>query len=125
VQAREQLAVRGVVQTGITRLRHNTNVSAKIILADRPTATRPGLNALDASLLGGEITEHNGFNCTQLTTPCITDKVGVIGIVRDARQTLYANLVLGIGRVGGRAPGDNLVRVTAGGLEVTRYPAED
>jgi hypothetical protein len=125
VEAREQLAVRGVVQTGITRLRHNTNVSAKIILADRPTATRPGLNALDASLLGGEITEHNGFNCTQLTTPCITDKVGVIGIVRDARQTLYANLVLGIGRVGGRAPGDNLVRVTAGGLEVTRYPAED
>jgi hypothetical protein len=125
VQAREQLAVRGVVQTGITRLRHNTNVSAKIILADRPTATRPGLNALDASLLGGEITENNGFNCTQLTTPCITDKVGVIGIVKDARQTLYANLVLGIGRVGGRAPGDNLVRVTAGGLEVTRYPAED
>jgi len=125
VQAREQLAVRGVVQTGITRLRHNTNVSATIILADRPTATRPGLDALDASLLGGEITEHNGFNCTQLTTPCITDKVGVIGIVRDARQTLYANLVLGIGRVGGRAPGDNLVRVLDGGLEVTRYPAED
>jgi hypothetical protein len=125
LQAREQLAVRGVVQTGITRLRHNTNVSAKVILADRPTATRPGLNALDASLLGGEITEHNGFNCTQLTTPCITDKVGVIGIVRDARQTLYANLVLGIGRVGGRAPGDNLVRVNAGGLQVTRYPAED
>ena len=125
LQAREQLAVRGVVQTGITRLRHNTNVSAKIILADTPTATRPGLNGLDASLLGGEITEHNGFNCTQLTTPCVTDKVGVIGIVRDARQTLYANLVLGIGRVGGRAPGDNLVRVTAGGLELTRYPAED
>ena len=49
----------------------------------------------------------------------------MIGILRDARQTLYANLVLGIGRVGGRAPGDNLVRVTAGGLQVTRYPAED
>ena len=125
LRAREQIAVRGIVQTGITRLRHNSNISAKVILADRPTATRPGLEALHASLLGGEITEHNGFNCTQLTTPCTTEKVGVIGIVRDARQTLYANLVLGIGRVGGRAPGDNLVRVTAGGLQVTRYPAED
>ncbi len=125
LQAREQIAARGVVQTGITRLRHNANVSAKIVLADRPTATRPGIEALDASLLGGEITEHNGFNCTQLTTPCITDKVGVIGIVEDAPETLYANLVLGIGRVGGRSPGDNLVRVTAGGLQVTRYPAED
>ena len=125
VRAREQIAVRATVQTGIVRLRHNVNVSAKVILADRPTATSPGAAALQAALLGGEITEHNGFNCTQLTTPCVTDKVGLIGIIRDAPQTLYANLVLGIGRVGGRSPGDNLVNFTAGGLQVTRYPAED
>jgi hypothetical protein len=60
-----------------------------------------------------------------MTTPCTTDKVGVIGLVEDADQTLYANLVMGIGRVGGRAPGDNLVRFLDGGLQVTRYPAED
>jgi hypothetical protein len=125
LRAREQVAVRAIVRTGIVRLRHNANVSAKVILADRPTATRPGEAALEASLLGGEITEHNGFNCTQLTTPCTTEKAGVIGLVRNASQTLYANLVMGVGRVGGRAPGDNLVRFLDGGLEVTRYPAED
>ena len=125
IRAREQIAVRGIVQSGIVRLRHNANISAKVILADRPTATSPGLDALEVSLLSGEFTEHNGFNCTQLTTPCTTDKVGVLGITKSAHQTLYANLVVGIGRVGGRSPGDNLVRMTAGGLEVTRYPAED
>jgi hypothetical protein len=125
LRAREQIAVRATVRTGIARLRHNANVSAKVILADRPTATRPGAAALEASLLGGEITEHNGFNCTQLTTPCTTEKVGVIGLVKGASQTLYANLVMGVGRVGGRAPGDNLVKFLDGGLEVTRYPAED
>lgn len=125
LEAREQLAARGVMQTGIVRLRHNTNVSARIILAETPTATHPGSISTEVALLQGELTENNGFNCTQRTTPCITDKVGVLGIVEDAPGTLYVNLVLGIGRVGGRAPGDNLVKVIAGGLELTRYPPED
>ena len=125
LRAREQIAVHAIVRTGIVRLRHNANVSAKVILADRPTATRPGAAALEASLLGGEITEHNGFNCTQLTTPCTTEKVGVLGLLKNASQPLYANLVMGVGRVGGRSPGDNLVKFLDGGLEVTRYPAED
>jgi hypothetical protein len=125
LRAREQIAIRAIVRTGIVRLRHNVNVSAKVIVADRPNATRPGVEATRVALLGGEITEHNGFNCTQITTPCTTDKVGVIGLVEDASQTLYANLVMRIGRVGGRAPGDNLVRFLDGGLQVMRYPAED
>ena len=125
LRAREQIAVHAIVRTGVVRLRHNANVSAKVILADRPTATRPGAAALEASLLGGEITEHNGFNCTQLTTPCTTEKVGVLGLLKNASQPLYANLVMGVGRVGGRSPGDNLVKFLDGGLEVTRYPAED
>ena len=125
LRAREQITAYAIVRTGIVRLRHNANVSAKVILADRPTATRPGIESLEVSLLGGEITEHNGFNCTQLTTPCTTEKVGVLGITKNASQTLYANLVVGVGRVGGRSPGDNLVRFLDGGLEVTRYPAED
>lgn len=124
LEAGEQLAARAIVQTGIVRLRHNANVSARIVLADTPTAKAPSEIAADVADLRGEITEGNGFNCTQRTTPCLTDKVGVIAIEHDAPGTLYANVVLGIGRVGGRAPGDNLVKVAAGGLEVTRYPEE-
>jgi hypothetical protein len=113
------------MKTGVVRLRHNANVSAQIILADSPTAIHPSKAIRDISLLGGEITENNGFNCTQRTTPCTTDKVGVLGIIHDAPGIVYVNVVLSIGRIGGRSPGDNLVRVTEGGLELTRYPPED
>jgi hypothetical protein len=125
LEAREQLAARAIMKTGVVRLRHNANVSAQIILADSPTAIHPSKAIRDISLLGGEITENNGFNCTQRTTPCTTDKVGVLGIIHDAPGIVYVNVVLSIGRIGGRSPGDNLVRVTEGGLELTRYPPED
>jgi len=59
-----------------------------------------------------------------LATPCVTVKAGVLKVERDYPGSLYINLVLSVGRVGGRAPGDNLVTVQDGGhLEVVRYPA--
>jgi hypothetical protein len=125
LEAREQLEARAIMKTGVVRLRHNANISGQIILADSPTAIHPSKEIGEIALLDGEITENNGFNCTQRTTPCTTDKVGVLGMIGAAPATVYVNVVLGIGRVGGRSPGDNLVRVTAGGLEVTRYPPED
>lgn len=123
LEAGEQLAALAAMETGVARLRHNANVSARIVLADFPTEVTTGELASGVATLKGEITEHNGFNCTQRTTPCTTLKVGVLEIVEDAPATLYANLVLGVGRVGGRSPGDNLVKVgSGGGLEITRYP---
>jgi hypothetical protein len=121
----EQLAARAGVTTGVRRLRHNAKINSRLILADSPLDVRAGPTSAQVGRENGEITEGNGFNCTQRTTPCTTTKAGVLEIEENAPGPLYVNLVLSISRVGGRAPGDRLVRVQeVGGLEVVRYPAE-
>jgi hypothetical protein len=120
----DQIAARGRLITGIRRLRHNVNIASRIILTDSPVSTFPLLGEGDLPRERGEITESNGFNCTQRTTPCVTVKAGVLRFQGDAPGTLYVNLVLAIGRVGGSAPGDRGVTIADGGfLAVTHYPA--
>jgi hypothetical protein len=120
----DQLAVQAGVTTDVTFLAHNVNVSSKIVLADDPFSTIPGVEGGDVARHDGEITENNGFNCTHKTTPCATVKRGVAEIRRDATIPLYVNVVVNIGRIGGE-PGASVLPITeAGGLTVTRYPAE-
>jgi hypothetical protein len=120
----EQLAVQTGVTTDVTFLAHNVNVSSKVVLADDPFSTDPGVVGAEVARLDGEITENNGFNCTHKATPCATIKRGVAEIRRDASIPLYVNVVLNIGRIGGE-PSTALLPITeAGGLGVTRYPAE-
>jgi hypothetical protein len=120
----DQLAVQAGVTTDVTFLAHNVNVSSKVVLADDPFSTAPGVVGSQVARLDGEITENNGFNCTHKTTPCATLKRGVAEIRRNAEIPLYVNVVLNIGRIGG-APSTALLPITeAGGLQVTRYPAE-
>jgi hypothetical protein len=121
----DQIAARGLLITGIRQLRHNANISTRIVLTDAPLSTIPLLGEGEMAKEGGEITENNGFNCTQRTTPCETIKAGVLRLQEGAEGPLYVNLVLSVGRVGGRAPGDNIVTVQEGGfLRVVHYPAE-
>jgi hypothetical protein len=121
----DQIAARGRLITGITQLRHNANISARIVLTDAPLSTIPLLGDGENAMELGEITENNGFNCTQRTTPCETIKAGVLRVEEVPGEPLYVNLVLSVGRVGGRAPGDNFVTVQEGGyLRVVHYPAE-
>jgi hypothetical protein len=120
----EQLAVRAGMTTGIRQLRHNAKIGARILLADGPLDRIPSVAGIQVEGENGEITENNGYNCTQRTTPCQTTKVGVLEVKDDAPGPVYVNLVLAIGRVGGSAPGDNLVTIQeAGGLSVVRFPA--
>jgi hypothetical protein len=121
----EQLAVRAGMTTGIRQLRHNAKIGSRLILADGPLDLNPSIEGIQVEGETGEITENNGYNCTQRTTPCETTKVGVLEVADDADSPLYVNLVLSVGRVGGRSPGDNLVTIQEGaGLEVVRFPAE-
>jgi hypothetical protein len=119
----EQLYARGGLTTDVTLLNHNANVSTRIILADTPLDTAPGVAALQAAPLNAEITENNGFNCTKKQTPCPSNKVGVIEIKKNADAPLYANLVLNVSGFGHAAPGTFLPIPPTGGLEITRYPA--
>ena len=75
-----------------------------MIVAETPTSIEPAGLATSSSQFGGDLTETNGFNCTQgasgFATPCTTVKAGAARITRDAvvdtagtPATLYVNLV--------------------------------
>jgi hypothetical protein len=119
----EQLYARAGLTTDVTLLNHNANVSTRIVLADSPTETDPGVVGAQVGDLKGEITENNGFNCTKKQTPCPSNKVGVLAIKKNATIPLYANLVLNVSGFGHAAPGTFLPIPPSGGIEVTRYPA--
>jgi hypothetical protein len=119
----EQLYARAGLTTDVSLLQHNANVSTRIVLADTPTGTDPGVLGSQVAELNGEITENNGFNCTRKQTPCPSNKVGVIEIKKNATAPLYANLVLNVSGFGHAPPGTFLPIPPQGGIEVTRYPA--
>lgn len=119
----EQLYVKAGLTTDVSLLNHNANVSTRIVLADTPAGTDPGVIGSEVGDLKGEITENNGFNCTKKQTPCPSNKVGVLAIKRNATVPLYANLVLNVSGFGHAAPNTFLPIPPQGGMEVTRYPA--
>jgi hypothetical protein len=126
----EQLSVDAEMETDISHLGYNARISSQLILASSRGATRTGALVERVAELGGHLTEMNGFNCTQATTPCLTEKVGVGRLIADAvnesgsRVPLFVNLVAVNNVIGGGVaqPGDE-IKITGGSLEVVRYPA--
>jgi hypothetical protein len=126
----EMLSVAGNVETSIGHLDSNVHLGSRLILAPSATATTPGAVGRAFGNPHGEISEGNGFNCTQgpsaFETPCATRKVGVQRIRRDAVDPegqpvpLYVNLVVGATATL-REPGGKFAQVTGGSLKVIRY----
>jgi hypothetical protein len=89
--------------TDISDLRFNTFVSARVIVAETPTSTESTGIAKSSTILRGDATEANGFNCTLgesgFTNPCTVVKSGATRIKQDALDvaglpaTLYLNVV--------------------------------
>jgi hypothetical protein len=126
----DQLAVNALMNTSIAHLPYVVLVKSRVILGLSPTSTGPGKAVKQATDPPGEITEGNGFNCTQREPQCVTNKVGVITLTRNPKDDagdpipLYANLILNTAKPGDTAPaGDTLQILPGGGLAVTRYPA--
>ncbi len=126
VRAGDQLEVQATVFTNIARLRYAAVTTTKVILAETRLGTHPGALARDVGG-DGEITEGNGYNCTQNKATCISRKAGVLKITKDARSAgeprpLYVNVVVIVGPKRKRArPGDRDRVLGRGDLEVTRY----
>ena len=126
----EQLAVSANVTTDISGIPYNrVLINSRLILADSPTATGPGSAVRQEEELKGEITEANGFNCTQNltegnTNPCETRKVGVAHLIESADGRRYVNLVVSAtpAKSGPALPGQ-AVKILDGALKVVRYPA--
>jgi hypothetical protein len=126
VRAGDQLEVEAAVFTSIADVRYAAVTTTKVILAEKRLGTHPG--AIARHVGGdGEITEGNGYNCTQNKPTCITRKAGVLRITKDARsggklRNLYVNVVVIVGPKRKRAkPGDRDRVLERGDLEVTRY----
>lgn len=125
VQPGDSIVARANAFTREAGLPFSVRTSAQLILAESPTAVRPGPIARRVGGKG-EITESNGFNCTRNREVCVTRKVGVLRARRSSKlggeyQPLYVNLVMiaGAKRVD---PGNRTYPVVArGGLSVTRF----
>ena len=126
VRAGDQLEVEATVFTSIADVRYAAVTTTKVILAEKRLGTHSGALARHVGG-GGEITEGNGYNCTQNKPTCITRKAGVLRITKDARsdgrlRPLYVNVVMIVGPKRKRAkPGDRDHVLDRGDLEVTRY----
>jgi len=123
LQDREQLEVEATMITQISYLPYATRVGARLILAKGRQATGQGHQVKEIADFNGEIAENNGFNCTQAESPCLTRKVGVLKMRKDAGGPLYVNLVAITGPKNRPAgPGDHVKIGKSGGLSVTRFP---
>jgi len=121
----EQLAVSANMSTDMASLPFNRAlIQSRLILADSRGATAPSADVKAVEELKGELSEANGFNCTQDTNPCETRKVGVAHLIHSSDSSLYVNLVVSAtpAKSGIAQPGQT-VSVTGGALKVVRYPA--
>jgi hypothetical protein len=130
LQKDDQLAAQGSMNTSIDHLTYNVLVRSRVILAPDPISTRPGGDVKDITEPQGEIAEANGFNCTQRNPLCVTNKVGVLTMTKDAEDEagdpipLYANFAVATARPGTTAPAADTVQILpGGGLGVVTYPA--
>lgn len=122
---RDQLEVEVEMITNINHLPYATRTGARVILAKGRQAVGQGHEVKEIAEFNGEISENNGFNCTQTESPCLTRKVGVLKMRKDASGPLYVNLVAIVGPKNRPAgPGDHVKVSPAGGMHVTRFPSE-
>jgi hypothetical protein len=130
LEAGEQLVAKAKMKTDISRLDYNTRVSSTLILAEHRHSIHRTRLTRRIGGQNGTITEINGFNCTQVQSPCSTRKVGVERIRHDAVDgagdpvPLFVNLVT-VAKAKHAEPGsgDHVHVLPTGGLHVTRYPA--
>lgn len=132
LHAGEQLVVDGKLITRIGMHPYNVFQRTGLALSEGPlSASRDGWPEKVGDVVNGQISEANGFNCTQGNSahddPCKARKVGVLEITRDAPKTLYVNLVAGMAAQAdfkdGHHDGDR-ARIASGFLRVYRFPKE-
>lgn len=122
----EQLTFAASLTADIRRLHYSSFTGSQLILARRPGAVTTSSFTRNVGSLKGEVTEANGFNCTQRTTPCKARRVGTLVIqqapVRDGRTLpLFVNFVLR------NAPKEvpdrvrDFMRLRHGGISARRY----
>lgn len=131
LERNDQLEIFAGFTTTIDHLPYNVLNRTRVILGPTATATGPGKDVKDLTEPKGEISEANGYNCTQRNPVCPTNKVGVITMRKTAENDagdpipLYANVVFDAVKPGAEAPASDAIPILpGGGLSVTTFPAD-
>jgi hypothetical protein len=123
-----QFSVVARMRADVSRLPYSARVTTHLILARTASSTRTSRQISRLASLHGQIAESNGSNCTPRQTPCPYAKVGVVRMLRDARNRaghpipLHVNLFVISNPK--RAPGGSgryLRILRHATLKVTRY----
>ncbi|GEM_PF-5606964 len=117
----EQFRVAAVINTNANG---RARFSTQMFLTTRASANSPSgpLGWVDP----GELTEHNGINCTDGISPCKSQKVGVFrvtGAVPEPSPPLYVNVFGAAARHAGDPPNSSIVVLDNGFVQATRYRA--
>jgi hypothetical protein len=125
----EQLPIRAGARISIGHVPYATFVGAQLVLGINRSAVHTTEFTREVAKLRAELSEANGYNCTQRTTPCETRKVGTLMVRRTAERAgrpvpLYANLVLrNAPKMRDRFPND-FMKIRRGFIEAVRYGAD-
>jgi hypothetical protein len=123
-----QLAVLARMRTDVSKLPYSARVTTHLILGRTRHSTETSRWVAHLASPHGEIAEANGSNCTRAQTSCPYTKVGVLRMLRDARNRagrpipLFVNLyVVSNPKRVTRRPGDRLKVLPHARMKVARY----
>ena len=125
--ANEQLTVYARILASAAGLGTRARMSTRVFLADSPTDVEPG-NGYAAQLAAnkGRVAKTNGFNYLPTGPAPATEKVGVLHVTADMKQseTVFLNVVSGSGDPSKKSGSSDQLQLRPGGfLEVRRFPA--
>jgi hypothetical protein len=121
----EQLLVRAELTSDSRHLNYPARISTRVYLVDEAGQTEPSGRSKEVAAFGGEIGEHNGFNCLPGQGPKTARRVGVLRLTKAANKPLFVNVVATSGDPLKKAkPGDTLKIVDPGFVRVTRFSPE-
>ncbi len=132
LQIGEQLVIEAKLESRIGSHPYNAFQASSLVLSQSPDSTSREGWPERVGDLNGQISESNGFNCTQGSSahddPCTARKVGVLEITGDSPKTLYINVVAGMAAQAdfeNRHRSSDKAKITDGGfLRVYRYGPE-
>jgi hypothetical protein len=118
----EQLVISAQLPSSAQGLGYPARISTELVLASDPTESKSGRGMKTLASLRGEITKFNGFNCLPSAGSCLTEKVGVLRILRSTRRDVFVNLVaVSASPTHQEGAGDALQVLPGGYVQAQRY----
>jgi len=132
LQKGDALRIKTDQRIGISSVPYNVYIGTRVIIATSPTETRTKGFVADVISSGGEITEQNGFNCTQgaseYKNPCNSPKAATAYVKRKMPQKngqskpVFVNIVMaGLPKLTTSSQPNDRMKVKDGVIRTERY----